>query len=393
MWYDKCENYRGRGGTAVKLKKWTALLLCLLMMVQLSPMPSRAAGNVYFTGAQENILPLSDDTMPFWKNDYLYVPAAIFSGSARDSLQVGYSQASDGSWVALYWGTRAILFKKGVNYAEDQNGKHYYPGVAERNDTLFVPAGVVAAFFNLKYSVSTVRNGSLVWLRTKDFSLTEDDFLDAASGVMDQRYREYQDENNQPQEPEPETPPAIEELISGKKLYLCARATENTKVLLDLLDRYDSRMTFFCTPEFMAENHDLLRRMSGTGHGVGILAEEGEGLPPVADQVKAANRELEMAACTMTRLVRLENGSPETAADLLTQGYCTEISGLKPSRNTLSSSARAADLFREMSAARKTAVVWLDDAVNTTGLVTFLSQSKQADDPCVPLRETTDIFS
>lgn len=373
----------------MKLKKFAALVLCLLMVMQLSASPTHAVGNVYFTGVEENILALSDSTMPFWKDNYLYVPATIFSGSARDSLQVGYSLASDGSWVALYWGSRAILFKKGVSYGEDQSGKRYYPGVAERNGVLFVPAGVVASFFNLKYSVSTVRNGSLVWLRSQDFILTEDDFLDAAAGVMDQRYQTYLNGKSPAQEPEPEELPTIEELISGKRLYLCARATEETAALLDLLDRYDSRMTFFCTADFMAENHDLLRRMSATGHGVGILAEEGEGFPPVTEQIEAANRELEQAACTKTRLVRAENASPETVTALLTRGFCAEVSALSASRATLVNSSQASELFRSMTTSRKTAVVWLDDNVSTTGLVAFLSQASRADDPCVPLTETT----
>jgi len=304
---------------------------------------------------------------------------------------VGYSLGSDGSWVALYWGSRALLFKKDTGYGEDQSGRQYFPGAVERNGILFVPAGVVAGFFNLNYSVSSVRNGSLVWLRSKDFILTEDIFLDAASGVMTQRYQEYLGSTGTAAESEPETPPTVEELISGKRLYLCARATEQTGELLDLLDRYDSKMTFFCTAEFMAEHHDLLRRMDATGHGIGILAEEGEGLPPVAEQLEAANRELEQAAFVRTRLVRVENAAPETMADLLTRGYCTGASALPLSRSTLSGSTRATELFRSMTATRKTAVVWLDDQVSSGGLVTFLSQANRAEDPCVPLRETTEI--
>ena len=374
----------------MKLKKWTAMVLCVLMLFQLSAVPSQAAGNVYFTGAEANILPLSDATMPFWKDNYLYVPSTMFSGAARDSLQVGYSLGSDGSWVALYWGSRALLCKKGADYAEDQSGRLYYPGAVERNGIIFVPAGVVANFFNLKYSVSAVRNGSLVWLRSKNFILTEEIFLDAAAGVMDQRYRDYTSSENVV-EPEPETPPTLEELISGKRLYLCARATEQTGALLDILDRYDSQMTFFCTADFMAENHDLLRRMDATGHGIGILAEGGEDLPPVAEQLERANRELEQAACTRTRLVRVENAEAETMADLLTRGYCTELSVMKESRTTLTNSNRANELFRSMTTSRKTAVVWLDDQVSSGGLVTFLSQASRADAPCVPLRETTTI--
>ena len=377
----------------MKLKRWTAMLLCVLLCVQLSSFPTQAAGDVYFTGVQENILALSDDTMPFWRNNYLYVPVSIFSGSARNSLEVGYSVASNGSWVALYWGERAILYRKDLPYGEDQNGKRYYPSVVERNGALFVPAGVVAEFFGLQYSVSTVNHGSLVWLHSKNFGLDREEFLNAAEGVMNWRYEEYMAGKITPLPPEEENQPEEAPSVSGKKLYLCARATEDTAALLDLLDRNNSYMTFYCTPEFMAENHDLLRRMVGTGHSVGILAEEGEDLPPVKEQVAAANRALETAAYTKTRLVRVENASLETAAELAAGGYCTSISSLKRSADTLSTSIGAEALFRSLSTTRKTAVVWLDDRIGTSGMLLFLSRAKWAEDECLPLRETTDIFA
>lgn len=373
----------------MKLKKWAAMLLCVILTLQLGGVPSQAAKSVYFTGLEENILPLSDSTMPFWKDNYLYVPASIFSGMNRTAINVGYSKSSDGSWVALYRGDRALLFKLDKNYGEDQDGKRYHPGAVERNGQVFVPAGIITAFFGLKYSVSNVQHGSLAWIRTPNFGLSEDLFTDAASSVMEQRYQEYMDTQDQPEPVVPETPPVLEELISGKRLYVCLRAGERTAEQMDLLDRYDSRMTFFCTPEFMAENHDLLRRMAGTGQGIGILVKEGEGMPPVLEQLEAANRELEQATWEKTRLVRVEDCTPETLTDLLTRGYCAEISTVERSRTTLNSSAQATELLRSMNATRKTAVVWLDDAVVIGSLSVFLSQAARADDPCVPLRETT----
>ena len=102
---------------------------------------------------------------------------------------------------------------------------------------------------------------------------------DAAAYVMDQRYQEYLSSKPGEAPVVPEVRPSIEELITGKRIYLCVRGGENTKMLLDVLARYNSYMTFFCTPEFMAENHNLLRRMDATGQGIGILATEGEGSP------------------------------------------------------------------------------------------------------------------
>ena len=42
-------------------RKLTALVLCLLLVFQLAPVPSEAAGSVYFTAVNKNVLPLSDE--------------------------------------------------------------------------------------------------------------------------------------------------------------------------------------------------------------------------------------------------------------------------------------------------------------------------------------------
>ena len=49
-------------------------LLCCLLLFQLA-FPAKAAGSVYFVAAEESVLPVTDATMPFWANGYLYVPA------------------------------------------------------------------------------------------------------------------------------------------------------------------------------------------------------------------------------------------------------------------------------------------------------------------------------
>ncbi|MFR3921550.1 MAG: hypothetical protein ACLTYN_05775 [Dysosmobacter welbionis] len=60
-------------------RKLAALLLCLLLVFQLSPVPSGAAETVYFTAVNKNVLTLSDDTMPSG-------PAAICMCPALSSL-------------------------------------------------------------------------------------------------------------------------------------------------------------------------------------------------------------------------------------------------------------------------------------------------------------------
>ena len=368
-------------------KRWAALVLSGLLLVQPGLPLVSAAGDVFFVGAEENILPMEAATMPFRQNNAIYIPGDIFTEVTRTSLKIGSSSASDGSWIALYWGKKALLFKNDVSYAEDQSGRRYYPGAVERNGHLFVPADLVAEFFGLRYSELTVNHGTLVWLRTKGFILEEDLFLNAAYNVMEQRYADYlktQRKEDADSSLEQETP--AEDPIRGKPLYLCAQADSNTPILLDLLERYDSFMTFFCTPEFIAEQADLLRRIAGSGHAIGILVREGEDLPPVEEQLQQANEALDRATWEKTRLVRVEGVSPDTIQRLLTEGWYPEVSTLEPQR--MLTGTQASTLFRQATAGRETTVLWLGEEILSGGLATFLSRAQQVGDPCVALRET-----
>lgn len=373
-------------------KRWAAMLLCVLLLLQLGGISSSATGNVYFMGVEENILPLSDSTMPFWSNNYLYIPSSIFTGTVRTSLGVGQTLASDGRWVALYKGDEAILFKDGNAYGEDPAGKLYYPGAVKRNGQFFVPVSVIANYFGWTYSVKKVSNGWLVWLRTKDFILSEDQFADAASSMMNQRYASYMGEKSPTSESQPIGPEMPElEAVSGKKIYLNVRANQQTREILSVLDRYGAKMTFFCTPEFLEENDDLLRYMIGTGQGIGILATEDEAGISVMEQIRAGNAALVQATGEKTRLIRIEKASAETITDVIGKGYCPQVSELNASRYSLKDSYQAALLFRTVSTTQQPSVLWLDQSVQIGGLASFLAQISRVQEYCLPMTETVEV--
>ena len=60
-------------------KRIAALVLALVLMCQLTSGPAQAVENVYFTAINDNMLPLSEESMPFWSNGYLYVDSSIFT--------------------------------------------------------------------------------------------------------------------------------------------------------------------------------------------------------------------------------------------------------------------------------------------------------------------------
>ena len=72
-------------------RRAAALLFCLLLVFQLSLPPARAAERVYFTAVGSYVLPLSDNTMPFWSGGYVYIPSSIFTGAAQYSMNSVYA--------------------------------------------------------------------------------------------------------------------------------------------------------------------------------------------------------------------------------------------------------------------------------------------------------------
>ena len=62
------------------MKKRIAALLCAALLVcQLAASPAQAVESVHFTAINDNMLPLSEENMPFWSNGYLYVDSSIFT--------------------------------------------------------------------------------------------------------------------------------------------------------------------------------------------------------------------------------------------------------------------------------------------------------------------------
>ena len=65
----------------MRLRRTAALAMTLLLLVLLVPGPGWAAGaGVYFTAANEQLMDLNSETMPFYSNGVLYVSSRVFEG-------------------------------------------------------------------------------------------------------------------------------------------------------------------------------------------------------------------------------------------------------------------------------------------------------------------------
>lgn len=388
----------------MKKRRWAALALSLLLLFQLAAPPKAQAVNyVYFVAAGENVLPLSDATMPFWSGGYLYIASSIFTGIAREALNIGRSRNDKEKLVVLYSGSRAksLWFEWEKDCAYDVDGNVFYPGAIYRNDEVYVPVSLVARFFDLQYSVNKVNSrvngepiqGDLAWIRKPGNVLTDKYFMDAASSVITNRYEDYLKDKEKEQEQQgisspgtAQTPAGVD--IEGKRIYLCITAGADTSVLLDTLDQYSAQAAFFCTPEFMEQQGDLLRRMMATGQTIGILADAGDETQTVEEQLEAGNRALERATFGRTRLVRVENGDEQTLQRLGEEGYRCLEPDIDRSGYGLYSAANANSLLRRVLARKGDNVaVWLADRADALGLRYFLADVKKNEGQCLAWTE------
>ena len=371
-------------------RKLAALLLCLLLVFQMSAVPSEAAGTVYFTAVNKNVLSLSDATMPFWSGGYLYVPSTIFTGVGRD-LGVSYYPNIAKQTVLLYVDDTiysSLVFDLNKDYAIDNEGNMYFQKPIQRGGVIFLPISLIARCFGLLYSTVEVDRGYLVWVRNPDMDMEERYFADAARSRMDYEYSQYlRNQGTAAEETVPEqSEPSV---VTGQRIYLSMEAAESAAVssLLDTLDRYDAQAAFYCTAGFLEEAGDLLRRMSAAGQAIGLIADAADDRP-VTEQLAAGNRLLSQAASVKTRLAWIRNATAEAVAEAEAAGFCCLTPDLDRSAYPLSSTGAADTLFQRVTSRSGAVTVWLGDGANAAGLGSFLSAAEAADDRCLAMTET-----
>ena len=371
-------------------RKLAALLLCLLLVFQMSAVPSEAAGTVYFTAVNKNVLSLSDATMPFWSGGYLYVPSTIFTGVGRD-LGVSYYPNIAKQTVLLYVDDTiysSLVFDLNKDYAIDNEGNMYFQKPIQRGGVIFLPISLIARCFGLLYSTVEVDRGYLVWVRNPDMDMEERYFADAARSRMDYEYSQYlRNQGTAAEETVPEqSEPSV---VTGQRIYLSMEAAESAAVssLLDTLDRYDAQAAFYCTAGFLEEAGDLLRRMSAAGQAIGLIADAADDRP-VTEQLEAGNRLLSQAASVKTRLAWIRNATAAAVAEAEAAGFCCLTPDLDRSAYPLSSTGAADTLFQRVTSRSGAVTVWLGDGANAAGLGSFLSAAEAADDRCLAMTET-----
>ncbi len=380
-------------------RRAAALVLCALLVFQLSLPPARAADRVSFTAVGSYVLPLSDNTMPFWSGGYVYIASSIFTGTARDHLGVSQVFNSDQGRLVLYRGGRSLTFLLSEDRALDNDGAADYPGAIQRGGTVFVPANTVSRYFDLVYSVIEVERGSMVWIRQPGYNVSDKLYADAAQYSMDSVYSDYirakeaaqpgsgsSGGSSRPGAPGGAQDPSAGSL-EGKRIALCLEGGDGAAAIADALTASGAGAAFFFTPEEMERQGEVLRRLSAAGQSVGVLADAADPDRTVAEQLEAGNAALFRATCGKTRLAYVQNGGPQSLQTARDLGFRCLQPEVDRSGQSLRDLPDAQGLVQRLAGRRGDAAVWLGDGASPAGVRSFLSAAREAGGECTAYTE------
>ncbi len=380
-----------------KLRRAGALVCALAMALSLSVFPGRAAAtDVFFTVINDDPMELSQETMPFWSGGRLYVSNAIFDGSYGDALGITCSYSTIKQTAVIYTIRVALFFElSGAGAAYDNQGRIYSERAIVRGSYVFFPVDLIADVFDLTFTYLRVDPAPVIRLKNSSARLSDTVFLDAASGLMNERYRTYLASlapapSTEPETPdtseEPETPPPT--VYGGQRVYLIFTVTdtESAQRLLATLNAAGKQAAFLFSEEQLQSGRDLVRAVVGGGHAVGFLVDDRD----AAGQLERCGDLLWEAARASTRLVWLEESQSALAAGLEEAGYCVMDCRLDYSGAPLTSASRASTLYARISSLNISDLpVFLgQDRENTAGLSRLLTSLDSSDCRVIAYRET-----
>lgn len=256
------------------------LLVLVLSLGMFLPFPA-SASTVYLTAINDNIPTLSANTMPIWSGGSLYVPYSVFHYATTGvDLGVDSSYIRSNNTLNLYSMKRMVVFDLDAGTCRNSlTGEEVDARCIMRNNRPYLPLAWVCEYFGLTYSYNTLPNisqGYLVRVKSDAAVLSDSKFIDAASDLIARRLQEYDQSLNPPSEttPTPSTPTPPSD-PANVTTYLAIRCTQWDGVaeMLDVLDHQSRFALFLLAPDMVAQQPDLLRRMLGSGHSVGFLAQ------------------------------------------------------------------------------------------------------------------------
>lgn len=369
----------------MKIKRLGCLVLSALLVCSLLGVPGEAAPTVYFTSANDLLLPdLSDETMPFWSGGKLYVPYTAVSGT---DLGVFYARSRDKKTSVVYRQGSALTFDFSAGTTVDQSGNYYDARAIVRGDVVFLPVELLTEFFSLDYSYTRVTYGYLVRIKSETVVLSDAKFIDAASSSMEQRYNEYM--KTYRGDGDGGNDPATLPDDSIERAYLIVRVTdeETSRALLASLKSAGAKATFLFTEETLSSFGALAREIRVSGSAIALQVTSDGRTRRTLAAVERAEQALWSACSEKTRLI-LPLGADEDEAEALAQeGYCPIALDLDYSGDGLGALYRTANAIANMARKNGCAAYLGDDTAIAADWSDLLSRLRNLGCPIAQLSE------
>ena len=364
-------------------KKVFAALLVLVLVFTLVRYEGRAVlENVYFTAVNDKLMPLNDETMPFWSNNTLYVCHTAFD---RTDLEVHYIRNYSMGLAVLYTSRNGLYFDLAGRTVYDKNDVSYNGSAIEKNGYVFFPIDLVCRYFGLTWSLNDTATVPLIRIKSDTAVLDDVSFISAASTMMTSRYAEYEKTVNATQKQEepskqPEKDPVVEQqpihAADGQKIYLVlsCKTAETARATIRVLG--DNGATFLLTVQQM-ENGDLVRALLGSGHSIALLVRSSTE-SEILNELQRARELVWKAACSLLQLVWYEG--EEDAAALFEQQGCVDITVQLDYRTAATQTGKDVDaLMRQIGKYQEDLSIYLgNDEKYLEGLGTLLDRLVQA---------------
>jgi len=346
------------------MKRVLCLLLAVVMLAGFEP-PTDAVTTVIFTAVNDTLLPLADDTMPFYSGGAIYAPSSAFDGT---DLGIYYSRSRDKNTALFYKQRNVIIFDLAAGTIETNNGAELTGTAIVRGDVVFFPLDVMCSYFNLEYSYTRITYGYLLRIKSDSVVLSDAKFIDAANSSMAQRYARYgrpQAEPVQTEEPPPEPPPTQE---TAQRTFYPVVACTDPATAETLIRRFGAgRATYLFPPDGVDGADELLRCLAAGGGTTALRVNAADGAEQAIAQIEAGNRTLWAAANCKTRLVWLDGASEDTARRVAEAGYCPISAAVNLSGIVSSASRTSARIISAADARRGSCCVFLGTDVEIAG--------------------------
>ena len=299
-------NDERRDGMKTKI---AVVIVVICVAAVFMPIISNAAVSPYFMAVNDTLLPFNEDTMPYISGGEILVPHWIFD----DSLGVWSVAAEELERVRVYRGDRYVDLYTKNGVAENQDGEILaWPAARRVGGRFYVPLRHLCEFFGLTYDIYMVSREIIpeeqmrvIRIRPEGYSgLDEINFFGIYKNALSTAYYGYyaslpspqitsppsssssspspppespsESPDETPPPPVVEIPPSFSDVTIHHSFY--GISTGGTDVILELLDANaasDYRFCFFVSADDIRKDAGLIRRISGSGHAIGIWLSEG----------------------------------------------------------------------------------------------------------------------